>query len=85
MACQPVLAQETREIALNPGITADSAIRALTDWSRYPSSYKANQNYIFNYTDPYYGNVPMRLYVPKTYNSLQKWPLIVLLHGAVRL
>ena len=85
LACQPVLAQETREIALNPGITTDSVIKALTDWSRYPSSYKADQNYIFNYTDPYYGNVPMRLYVPKTYNSLQKWPLIVLLHGAVRL
>jgi predicted esterase len=64
-------------------VSADSLIKILSAWNQYPSSYKSNQNYIFYYEDSFYGNVPMRLYVPRKYNPQKKSPLILLLHGAV--
>jgi predicted esterase len=72
-----------QEIEADQNITADSLIKSLSNWDRYPVSYKADQNYIFNYQDSFFGNVPMRLYVPKTYNPHKKTTLILLLHGAV--
>ncbi len=75
----------TQEIASDQAVSADSLLRMLSDWNRYPSSYKAGQNYIFSYEDPHYGNVPMRLYVPKTYSPGKKCPFILLLHGAVQI
>jgi len=75
----------TREMASDQDISADSLLKMLADWNRFPSSYKADQNYILTYEDPYYGNVPMRLYVPKTYSPGRKCTLILLLHGAVQL
>ena len=75
----------TQEFTSDQGISADSLIKMLAAWNKYPSSYKADQNYIFTYEDPYYGNVPMRLYVPKTYSPDKKCTLILLLHGAVSL
>jgi predicted esterase len=74
-----------RDISSDQGISTDSLLKKLADWNRYPSSVKTDQDYIFTYEDPYYGNVPMRLYVPKTYSHVKKCPLLLLLHGAVRI
>lgn len=74
-----------RTIDNETNISTDSLIRLLANWSRFPTSYKTDQNYIFNFPDPFFGNVPMRLYIPKTYRADKKTPLILILHGAVQL
>lgn len=75
----------TSEIASDQGMTAEALVQVLTDWNKYPTFYKSDQNYIFHYDDPFFGDVPMRLYVPKNYSPTKKYPLLLILHGAVRL
>jgi predicted esterase len=72
-----------QQLATNPNIPADSLLKMFSGYDRYPSSYRPDQNYIITYKDSYYGDVPMRLYIPKNYSPLKKSPLVLLLHGAV--
>jgi len=72
-----------QQLATNPNIPADSLTKIFSGWNRYSSSYSPDQNYIITYKDPYYGNVPMRLYIPKNYSPQKKSPLVLILHGAV--
>ena len=65
-------------------ISADSVLHVLANWNKYQAINKVNQTYIFYYDDPYFGKIPMRLFIPSTYNNKIKTPLILLLHGAVK-
>ena len=61
----PTLRTLIQEITADPDISADSLIKMLADWYRYPSSYKADQNYILTYEDAYYGNILCAYMSPK--------------------
>lgn len=65
-------------------VSVDSVIHVLENWNKYQTINKVNQSYIFYYDDPYFGKIPMRLFIPPTYNNKIKTPLILLLHGAVK-
>lgn len=66
-------------------VNADSVIKILSTWNRYPIIEKTNQNYLFYYDDSFFGKVPVRLYIPSKYRNDRKTPLILLLHGALGL
>jgi predicted esterase len=66
-------------------MSADSLLGVLENWNKFPKDNKADKNYLFYYDDPYFGKVPVRMYIPATYDPSAKTPLLLLLHGAVRL
>lgn len=65
-------------------VSADSVLHVLENWNKYQTINKVNQSYIFYYDDPYFGKIPMRIFIPSSYNNKIKTPLILLLHGAVK-
>jgi predicted esterase len=73
-----------QQLANNPTIPADSLSKIFAAWNHFPSIYNPDHSYIVTYKDPYYGDVPMRLYIPKNYSPQKKSPMVLLLHGAVR-
>jgi predicted esterase len=70
-------------IASNPNINADSACKVLSNWSVYPKLTKVGCNYVYYYQDSTIGKIPLRIYVPANYQSAQKTPCVLQLHGAV--
>lgn len=64
-------------------INADSTYKILNSWERYSAIIQTGQEYIYYYTDSLFGKVPMRVYIPTAYKSMQKSPCILMLHGAV--
>src|SRR4249920_3731003 len=73
----------TKEILGNPAIDADSAYLLLMRWNKYPTISKTGTEYIYFYEDSFYGNVPLRIFIPSSYKNNQKSPLLLSLHGAV--
>jgi predicted peptidase len=70
------------QIQANSAINADSAFNILSNWSAYPVIEQTGKDYMFYYTDPFYGLVPVRVYIPSSYKNKQKFPCILMLHGA---
>src|SRR5689334_2541305 len=77
--------REIEKVLQDKTISPGSAVKFLTNWNKYPNSLKTGQNYIIYFDDPYFGKVPMRLFIPKSYDAGKKAPLLLLLHGAVQL
>jgi len=71
------------QILQNKLINADSTYKVLNSWRQYPEITQTGQEYIYYYTDPLFGQVPLRVYIPASYKSTQKSPCILMLHGAV--
>lgn len=73
----------TKAILKNPSIDADSAYSLLQHWNKYPVITKTGKEYIYFYEDSFYGNVPLRIFIPSTYKNNERSSLILSLHGAV--
>jgi len=73
------------ELTIDKKISNDSISNVIRTWNKYPKIEKTGQNYLFYYEDPFFGSVPVRLFIPASYDPLKKSPLILLLHGAVQL
>ena len=54
----------------------------LSNWNTFPSV-QGNRQYLFSFYDSLFGEIPFRVFVPKTYNKTKRIPLLLLLHGAV--
>jgi predicted peptidase len=59
-----------------------TAFARLSAWKEYPQL-PGEQDYLCFCQDSVYGKVPLRVYIPKGYDSARKYPVILLLHGAV--
>src|SRR6185369_15142153 len=77
------LKNKLEEIGLNKFIDTDSAIQILSSWNKFPEIKKTNLDYLFVYQDPFYSDVPFRVFIPKNYRSDNATPLVLLLHGGV--
>jgi predicted esterase len=67
----------------NDKIDADSTFKLLSNWSNYPTVNVTGRDYIYYYSDPAFGKIPMHVYIPASYKNTQKNACILLLHGAV--
>jgi len=74
-----------QKIRLDNRITADSAYRELSNWNRYPSISSVGRQSLFSFYDSIFGEIPFRVFVPESYKSTNRNPLLLLLHGAVGL
>jgi len=72
-------------IGKNQYIGCDSLISIISRWNQYPDLNQANRNFIFYYDDPFFNKVPLRVFIPQTYRSNEKCPLVLLLHGALQI
>ncbi|TSD67889.1 hypothetical protein FFF34_011025 [Inquilinus sp. KBS0705] len=70
------------QIAANPKIDADGALKLLSNWSAYPNVKETGRDYNFYYTDATYGKVPLHVYIPTTYKNTVKNACVMMLHGA---
>ncbi|WP_462266492.1 hypothetical protein [Mucilaginibacter sp.] len=71
------------KIDLDTKINADSAFRLLSLWNHYPNLEKTGVNYVYHFSDPVFGDIPLQVYIPESYNHLHKNRCALLLHGAV--
>ena len=71
------------QIQSDKNIPADSALHLLSQWNSYPLIQKTNREYIYFYEDSFYGNVPLRIFIPSSYKNNQKNAMLLSLHGAV--
>lgn len=62
-------------------IDATKAITLISDFNKYPKIDKLGVEYLFFYSDSLFGQVPVRVYIPKKYNFSNPNPVILLLHG----
>jgi hypothetical protein len=67
----------------NASINVDSTYKILNNWSRYPDIGRTGQEYIYYYNDPLFGEIPLRIYIPASYNNTRRSPCVLMLHGAV--
>ena len=77
------LIKELQLLASDNGIDADSALRTLSSWNKYPLLHGVNRYYLFSYKDPTIGTTPLKVFVPGNYTSDHASPAILILHGAV--
>jgi predicted esterase len=71
------------QIAENNKMDADATLKLLKNWSDYPVIEKPGKDYLYYYVDSLYGKIPLRIFIPGSYNNARKSTCIVLLHGAV--
>lgn len=74
--------QLLEKIGQDSSIDADSAYKILNHWSQYPEGVKTGHEYVYFYTDPVFGQIPLRIYIPASYKSSQKSPCVLVMHGA---
>ncbi|WP_299756154.1 hypothetical protein [uncultured Pontibacter sp.] len=67
----------------NKLIGSDSTFRLLSEWKQYQEIPQVDQEYLYFYNDSVFGQVPVRIFIPKGYSNSKKSPLLLLLHGAV--
>ncbi|HMF71301.1 MAG TPA: hypothetical protein VK616_07485, partial [Flavitalea sp.] len=72
-----------QKISINKSINADSAWSLLTTFNDYPAIIEKGKEFIFFYNDSIFGQVPIRVFIPKNYSNKIKNPLVLSLHGAV--
>ncbi len=72
-----------QEISHSTSISADSTLRLLANWDKYPTITKTGADYLFYYKDAFFGEVPVRVFIPASYHHNQKTPLLLSLHGLV--
>jgi len=71
------------QIENNNTINADSTFKLLSYWSDYPNIEKTGHDYLYYYTDPVYGKMTLRVFIPRSYQKEIPNSCILLLHGAV--
>jgi predicted esterase len=76
------LRNQLEHIARDQKINADSAYKILSNWNSYPEISKPDSWFLFLYKDPIFGTVPLKIYIPKNYQSIIASPAVLLLHGA---
>ena len=64
---------------------AGEVLLQLQAWKFYPALPKTGINYAFYYNDAKFGKIPLRVWVPISYNNAQPSPCVISLHGAVGL
>jgi hypothetical protein len=70
-------------------INSDKAIRTdsiwsiFKSWNKFPNIQQKNKDYLFVYTDTFFGEIPCRVFIPKMYRSDVPATLVLMLHGAV--
>lgn len=69
-------------ITENNNIDVDSAWSRLSTLNDYPVFLKTGKEYLFFYKDSIFGNVPVRVFIPKHYSNQSPNSLVLLLHGA---
>ncbi|TFF40659.1 hypothetical protein [Mucilaginibacter psychrotolerans] len=77
------LSLEIKRIRVDPKIDADSAAKLLSRWQRYHEVKAKGINYLFYYNDERIGAIPLRVFVPPTYNTSKPNACVLVLHGAV--
>ncbi len=76
------LAEFSNKIKNDNKIDATKTITLISDFNKYPKIDKLGVEYLFFYSDSLFGQVPVRVYIPKKYNFSNPNPAILLLHGA---
>jgi len=76
-------ADQIDQIKENNQIDADSTYKLFSNWSAYPPVKATGKEYLYNYTDTLYGKIPLRIYIPASYQNTRKFPCVLMLHGAV--
>ena len=76
------LVEFSNKIKNDKNIDATQAISLISNFSTYPIIDKLGVEYLFFYADSLFGQVPVRVYIPKKYNNINSNPVILLLHGA---
>jgi predicted esterase len=77
------LSLELNRIKADPKIDADSAAKLLSHWQRYPEIKAKGINYLFYYNDERIGAIPLRVFIPPTYDKTKPNACVLVLHGAV--
>jgi predicted esterase len=67
----------------DPGTTADAAWKRLTQWNTFPAIRETNRYYVFVHRDSVFGDVPVKVFIPKNYQATVSSPVVLILHGAV--
>jgi hypothetical protein len=71
------------QLQSNAAISADGLLKTIHNWQAYPAVDKTGMDYKYVYTDTLFGKVPLRVFIPASYQSSIKTPCVLLLHGAV--
>jgi hypothetical protein len=66
----------------DPAIAADSIYKLIRSWNRYPSIDRKGMDYLYNFNDPLFGKIPVRVFIPARYMNSKPTSCIILLHGA---
>ena len=77
------LKKQIESLRNDPAIDAGSAWSILSNWNEYPSIIDTKKWYLFLYNDPFFGTVPLRIFIPENYKSNVQSPVVLILHGAV--
>jgi predicted peptidase len=78
-----VLQRQVELINRDNVITADSVWSIFKSWNRYPDIKQKNKDYLFVYHYTFFGEIPCKVFIPKTYRNDVPTTLVLMLHGAV--
>lgn len=76
------LTKYLEEIEKDVKINVDTIWKNLTAWNKYPSIEQPNRYYLFIYKDSIFGEIPLKVFIPKNYKNNIASPAIIILHGA---
>lgn len=78
-----LITKQVELINKDNSITADSTWNVLKSWNEYPEIQQTNKDYLFVYSDSFFGEVPFNIFIPKNYQNNVPATLVLMLHGAV--
>lgn len=64
-------------------ISTNEILKTIHNWQAYPVVDKTGVDYKYIYTDSLFGELPLRVFIPRSYKNTVKTPCILLLHGAI--
>jgi predicted esterase len=73
---------EINRLKSDSATDADSIYKLIRSWNKYPSIERKETDYIFNFNDPLFGKIPVRVFIPAHYRNNRPTSCIILLHGA---
>lgn len=77
------LKKQVDNISNNDKISADSTWNILSNWNKYPEVNNTKRWFLFLYKDSIFGTVPVKVFIPKNYQSITPSSAVLILHGAV--